>query len=228
MSATPGKPISKAQKREKAVKNGGAVFSNGAIDANRTSDQRHHEPCTLPTHTMTTVKVGQEPKASGSARTWLTTAKLASLVAPDSQQAEADLWRLKYSRVEIQAVSSLLKFLPEVRSFRGLDEIALREQYFLFQGIGVIFPALTLLALAIGTPLSVMAPLIDRFLAPGDPVAHPTPLITGQHLMAALNLTPGPQIGQLLASVQLAQAEGKIATATEALEFAAQLLNRTS
>ena len=226
MSAKPVNPFS-FQKREKVIQPRGDSGRNGMSDRNgcaNPSKAHSGESSAPPAIEASEPSFNPEPKASGSARTWLTTAKLASLVAADAQQAEADLWRLKYSRVEIQAVSTLLKFVPEVRSFSSLDEISLRDQYFLFQGIGVIFPALALLALAIGIPLPVMAPLIDRFLTPGDPVAHPTPLITGQHLMAALSLTPGPRIGQLLARVQLAQAEGEISTPAEALEFAAQLL----
>jgi tRNA nucleotidyltransferase (CCA-adding enzyme) len=35
-----------------------------------------------------------------------------------------------------------------------------------------------------------------------------------------LKLPPGPQIGQLLEALQIAQAEGKISTSEEALQFA--------
>jgi tRNA nucleotidyltransferase (CCA-adding enzyme) len=54
-------------------------------------------------------------------------------------------------------------------------------------------------------------------------VAHPVPLVSGQDLMTNLRLSPGPQIGQLLAEIQLARAEGFIATPTDALEWAAKI-----
>lgn len=164
-----------------------------------------------------------EPKASGSARTWLTTAKLASLVSPETQTAEAVLWRLKYSRAEIQAVSTVLKYLPELKDAPTLEDFALKAQYLLFQGVGAVFPALAVSAVAMGSSVQTIAHLFERFLDPSDPVSHPSPIISGQDLMAHLHIPPSPQIGQLLAAIQLARAEGKIATPAEALEFAATL-----
>lgn len=166
-----------------------------------------------------------DPKASGSSRTWLTTAKLACLLSLLPERAEAQLWRLKYSRVEIQAVTTLLRFWPQVRSTARLMEMSAAEQYYLFQGIGPVFPALVVLVAASGVPLEAIAPLIERFLTPGDPIAHPSPLVTGQELMQRLHLPPGPRIGQLLAAIQLARAEGKIATPADALALAENMLD---
>ncbi|MGA1602018.1 MAG: CCA tRNA nucleotidyltransferase [Prochlorothrix sp.] len=63
--------------------------------------------------------------------------------------------------------------------------------------------------------------LIDRFLNPQDPVAHLKPLVSGQDLIQTLQLKPGPQIGQLLTELHIAQAEGQIGTKAEALALAA-------
>jgi tRNA nucleotidyltransferase (CCA-adding enzyme) len=180
------------------------------------------------------------PKASGSARNWLTTAKLAYLMAAKTTEAETQLRQLKYSRTEIQAVSTVLKFLPQLFPAHPMANpieinpaIALpaaqlnlsrREQYFLFQGVGTTFPAIAVLAIAQGLAIDAIAPLIERFLDPTDPVAHSSPVLTGQDLMTALNLPPGPLIGQLLAAIQLAKAEGLISTAAEALSLAADLI----
>jgi tRNA nucleotidyltransferase (CCA-adding enzyme) len=182
-----------------------------------------------------------EPASSGSARTWLTTAKLTSLLAPKVATAELQLRRLKYSRTEIQAVSTILRGLPtlcpdaqpadadattwQLQPFMQRD-LSLRKQYEFFQDAGATFPAIALLALALGTPLEAIAPLIERFLTPDDPVAHATPLLSGQDLMTALRVPPGPRIGRLLAAIQLARAEAKIGTAAEALQLAAELIDR--
>ncbi|MGV0025389.1 CCA tRNA nucleotidyltransferase [Phormidesmis priestleyi] len=166
---------------------------------------------------------GKLDKPSGSARNWLTIAKLATLLSPDPQQAEGQLWRLKYSRAEIQAVSTVLKNLPRFENNSHLDW-TLGEQYFFFREVGATFSALAILAIAAGTPLETIAPLIRRFLNAEDPVAHPSSLVTGQDLMSVLNLSAGPQIGQLLAALQLARAEGKIFNSQEAIAWAENLV----
>jgi tRNA nucleotidyltransferase (CCA-adding enzyme) len=165
--------------------------------------------------------LGWTAKGQGT-RSWIKIAKLACLVDSDLANAEQELWHLKYSRTEVQAVLMVL------RSLADWTEIAidshppqtLRQQYFFFRGVGSAFPAWALVAMAKGLSLEAIAPLCDRFLMPHDPVAHPLPPLTGRDLMTSLNLSPGPQIGQLLEAIQLAQAEGLICDRQEALEFA--------
>ncbi|WP_199248239.1 CCA tRNA nucleotidyltransferase [[Phormidium] sp. ETS-05] len=153
---------------------------------------------------------------------YLPIAKLACLVSPHPKTAEAELQRLKYSRAEITAVLRLLRALPETGFLR---DISIREQYFLFQEVGPMFPAFAAIAVANGIPGSSLAELMTRYLNPKDAVAHPVALVTGQELMAALPVPRGPQIGRLLEEINIAVGEGKIATPQEALKFAAQLLD---
>ncbi|MBD2097500.1 CCA tRNA nucleotidyltransferase [Trichocoleus sp. FACHB-591] len=162
-------------------------------------------------------------KLAGDHRTWITVAKLASLLSLDLAQAEVELLNLKYSRAEIQAALTIIKFLPQLQAVSVTDGLSCREQYFLFQSVGPVFPALMVRALAVGVPISVLLGLIERFLTPDDPVAHPMPLVSGQDLMTHLKLAAGPQIGQLLAEIQLARAEGLITTPANALELAAKM-----
>ena len=154
----------------------------------------------------------------------MTIAKLASLLPDDPQAAEAQLWRLKYSRAEIQAVSTVLKALPQLKSGHAIANWSLAEQYQFFQTVGTVFPAIALLGFAIKLPVEGVAMLIDRFLDPTDPVAHPSPILTGQDLISILQIPPSPQIGKLLAALQLARAEGRISTREEAVKFARSLL----
>lgn len=165
-----------------------------------------------------------QPRMSGTGRSWLKIAKLAALVAPEPELAEQELWRLKYSRAEIQAVLAVLRTIPYVQA-QKLPTLSRADQYLLFRTVGAAFPALAVLAVAMGATLAAIMPLVQRFLSPQDPVAHLVPLLSGRDLMTALNLSPGPHIGQLLESIQLAQAEGKIQTCAEALEFARGQLN---
>jgi tRNA nucleotidyltransferase (CCA-adding enzyme) len=154
-------------------------------------------------------------------RSWVKVAKLSRLVDPDPRIAEAELWHLKYSRTEVQAVLTVMR-TPMIR----LVDLSLRDQYFFFRAVGNAFPAWAMVAMALGAKMEAIAPLLERFLTPDDPVAHPVPPLTGRDLMTTLKLSPGPQIGQLLEAVQLAQAEGQIATRQEAIGFASETLRR--
>ncbi len=168
-----------------------------------------------------------QQKASGLGRSWLRIAKLVSLMDSSLPTAELQLWHLKYSRAEVQSVLTVLKHLPQLEALDVL--LASRKnQYVFFQAVGAAFPALVVLAVARGLSQEALAPLLNRFLTPTDPVAHPSPLLTGRDLMTALQLPAGPRIGQLLEALQLAQAEEKIATAQEALTFAESLIRQKS
>ena len=106
--------------------------------------------------------------------------------------------------------------------------MSLREQYFFFQNVGDAFPAACAFALATGLEKEAIGPMIDRYLDPQDPAAHPRALVTGTDLMSELNLPKGRQIGLLLTEIQIAQVEGKVSTAAEALDFAAKLLENAN
>ena len=154
----------------------------------------------------------------------LSLAKLACLLPSVPEAAESQLLRLKYSRTEIRAVVTSIKYLRQLLS-HATSPMPLREQYFFFLDVGSVFPALAVLAVVVGMPVATIAPLIDRYLNPDDQVAHPTPLVTGNDLMKALDLTASPQIGKLLTEIQIARIEGKINRREDALEFAAQLVS---
>ncbi|MFB2971534.1 CCA tRNA nucleotidyltransferase [Aerosakkonema sp. BLCC-F183] len=139
----------------------------------------------------------------------------------ENSSVEDFLKEIKYSVPEIRAVNTILKFLPQLRK----APMSVREQYFMFREVGVVFPALVLVAVAVGIPVEEIATLCDRYLTPSDIVAHPTPLVTGNDLMQALNLKPSPKIGQLLTEIQIARIEDKISTPAEAINFASQLLD---
>lgn len=151
---------------------------------------------------------------------WLSLAKLACLVSSDPQQAEAELINLKYSRAEIKGVTCVLKSLQKIE-----NEMSLSEQYFFFLEAGKNFPVVAVLAIPERVPRKVISTLIERYLNPDDQIAHPTQLVTGKELMAALNIPSGQQIGLLLTQIQIARIEGKISTPTEAIKLASQILD---
>ncbi|HIK29555.1 MAG: CCA tRNA nucleotidyltransferase [Oscillatoriaceae bacterium SKW80] len=146
-------------------------------------------------------------------------AKLVTLLAPEPALANQQLLQLKYSRAEIRAALAVIKYLPQLRK----TSPTVREQYFMFRELGDVFPALAVLAVAAGVPLAALAPLVERYLSPDDPVVHPVPLLSGETIMSALQLSPGPQVGELLTAIAIARAEGCISTPEEALQLAARL-----
>lgn len=156
----------------------------------------------------------------------LAVAKLAILADSDQTIAETQLLRLKYSNAEIKGAIELVKYLPKLQA-KPITEMFLREQYFLFRDLGIVFPALAVLAIAVGVSVDEISPLINRYLDAEDIVAHPTQLVSGNDLMEYLNVPRSPQIGQLLMEIQLARVEGIISTREEALLLANNFINKS-
>ncbi len=154
--------------------------------------------------------------------TWLAIAKIACLVSNNPEQAEIELQQLTYSRAEIRAVTTALKLLPQLQA--KADNLTLKDQYLLFRQAGAVFPVLAVLAVAKGTQKDNLTPLINCYLTPNDPVAHPQLLINGKDLMQALNIPPSPVVGELLNEIAIAQIEGKISNPSQAIALAANLL----
>jgi poly(A) polymerase/tRNA nucleotidyltransferase (CCA-adding enzyme) len=63
------------------------------------------------------------------------------------------------------------------------------------------------------------------FDADGIAATQQSPLVDGHTVMQHFSLTPGRQVGQLLAYLQEAQAAGEITTQAEALELAQSWLH---
>jgi putative nucleotidyltransferase with HDIG domain len=70
--------------------------------------------------------------------------------------------------------------------------------------------------------LDVVATLLTAYFDNSETVT-PLPLINGDELMAALRLSPGPEVGRLLEAVREAQATGEVTSREEALTLAEKL-----
>jgi tRNA nucleotidyltransferase (CCA-adding enzyme) len=147
----------------------------------------------------------------------LSISKLASLVVNLPEKAELELIELKYSRNEIRAVTTALKYLSQLQLQTNL--MSLREQYFFFLNVKDVFPILAILAVATEANWQITSSLCDRYINHQDPVAHPQILVSGNDLMEALNLKPSPKIGELLTEIQIAHIEGKISNAEDAIAW---------
>lgn len=169
--------------------------------------------------------LSDRPKSGeGVRRTLFTTAKLVGLVNPDLQVAKQTLQAMKYSKAEINLVLTVLQGLSQLRQDLSQGCLSRRQQYVLFRMVRDAFPAVAVVAIAAGIPLADIAPLVDEFLNGDSAIAHPTPLVSGQVLMSTLSLASGPLVGQLLAALELAHAEGAIATAAEAIQMAQNIV----
>ena len=153
----------------------------------------------------------------------LAIAKLAILVNPYPEKAEVELMRLKYSNAEVRSIIAVIKGLAKLSEIEVI-QMSVREQYFFFQQIGKNFPALAVAAVAKGISIEEINCLIERYINPDDPVAHPTTLLNGHDLITALKLPLGPIVGQLLTEIQIARAEEKIFTKGEAIKLAERLI----
>lgn len=162
-----------------------------------------------------------KPVPAGHYRSWIKAAKLSQMVATKPKLAEAELVALKYSRSEIQTIVTLIDIQPNIDALRK-GQCSRAQQFFLFKKAGIYFPSVSLLALAEGVPMSTVEPMVKRFLNPKDDIAHAPKLMTGNILMKQLKLQPGPQIGQILKAVELAQAEGSLKDRESAIAFVQQ------
>ncbi|MEO0409588.1 MAG: CCA tRNA nucleotidyltransferase [Cyanobacteria bacterium P01_A01_bin.135] len=178
-----------------------------------------HNPAFEP-HLLSWPKAQQQ--AAGVGRSWMKVAKL-SCLTHHPQRAEQQLWQLKCSRAEVQTVLLLLKIRQMLQAspfpppWHTLTRL---QQYGLFKQTGAAFPACAVLAIALGADAHSVANMMARFADPADPVAHPTPLLSGHDLIKQLALRPSPRIGQLLERLSEAHAEGVIDDADGALDLA--------
>jgi tRNA nucleotidyltransferase (CCA-adding enzyme) len=169
--------------------------------------------------------LSDRPKSGeGVRRTLFATAKLVGLVDPDPQIAKPTLQAMKYSKAEINLVLTVLQGLIQLRKDLSQGALSRRQQYLLFRMVRDAFPAVAVVAIAAGIPLTDIAPLMDEYLNGNSAIAHPTPLVSGQVLMSTLSLGSGPLVGQLLAALELAHAEGIIENSAEAIQMAQQMV----
>jgi tRNA nucleotidyltransferase (CCA-adding enzyme) len=146
--------------------------------------------------------------------------KFTILLSPQLESATTQMLRLTLSSVEIQIVTTVITYLPQLLG----AQMSVPEQYFWFKAVDLNFPLLVVIAIAAGVKLVNLEPLIDRYLDPHNQVAHPTPLVNGRDLVGFLEIPPSAKIGKLLTEIQLARITGQIETPAEALHFAKQLL----
>lgn len=152
-------------------------------------------------------------------RSPLAAARLACLLGSDLMIAQRALEQLKTSRVDQRILLAILGAKASLPADR-LSPLDRAAQYQFCKAAGEGFLAAVLLALAEGTAPIALAEAIGRWQDATDPVAHPSPPLTGHELMTEFGLPRGPIVGQLLAALERAQALGQIQGSESARQFA--------
>ncbi|MBR8829585.1 MAG: CC-adding tRNA nucleotidyltransferase [Chroococcopsis gigantea SAG 12.99] len=151
--------------------------------------------------------------------------KLAILVGTDVVSAQKQLLDLKYSKLEIKTIITVVRNFHSLGQKQKLNQkLTMRDQYFLFLEVGKVFPVLALFALIGEIDRYTVLDLWKCYLDPHNNIAHPQPLLTGTDLIKKLNLSPGPLIGKLLTEVQIAHLEGKVDDVESAIDYAKGLI----
>ncbi len=145
----------------------------------------------------------------------------------------AERWRL--SRRAAAVVERLVRHHLRPMHLAQSGPVTRRARHRFFRDLGDDAGALLLLALADAAalqgddPLEVWAGEGGRVLrelmagaADERALAAAPPLVTGEDVMAAFALPPGPEVGHLLARAREAQALGQVATREEALALLAR------
>jgi tRNA nucleotidyltransferase (CCA-adding enzyme) len=150
----------------------------------------------------------------------LAIAKLIYLLPSDRVTVVSRLHTLNVSSGESKLILTAIDCLPRLIA----GNLSLTDLYFWFQSVGKAVPLLMILALAQGIMMETLKPIIDRYIDPLDLIAHPTPILTGDDLIAILNIPPSPIIGKLLTAIHLARINGEISDRDDAIIFAKEFL----
>ena len=145
--------------------------------------------------------------------------KLTMFLSETPAEAEQTLARLKYSRAEVRAVLALKEAWRDAGGEAALRGLSVRSQYFWFKRLNGNFPAYVLYGLASGLSPETITPYIEHYLNPNDSIAHPQALLKGQELIEKLGVPRGPEIGHWLTEIAIAQAEGRLQSPQDALDW---------
>lgn len=151
--------------------------------------------------------------------------------------ARERLKEMRLSRDEIALVELLINHHMYPAHLAQSDPLTRRAVYRYFRATGDAGVEVVLLSLAdhLATwgpylqaerwtrRLEVAETLLIGYFEQREKTVMPYPLVTGEDLMAALGLAPGPEVGQLLETIKEAQAAGEISTKDEALALAARI-----
>ena len=145
---------------------------------------------------------GLEPQEQAWA---LPLARLATLLPP------AALGRLRASRQWQQRSARLRAWWQELETCPDPESLAEPRRLRLHGDLAAVLPAWLL-----RLPATLASRWIIRWRQPGDPLFHPASPLDGRQLQQALELPPGPVLGELIRHLTLERAFGRIPVADPA------------
>lgn len=152
-----------------------------------------------------------------------------------SDIAEALLTRLKFSRKDIQIITSIIEHhLRPLNLFNQPAPPSDESFYRLFraagtEALGVLLCATSDLAAARGVLadpardaqfVTLIHRMLDYYYSKFYPAISTPELVKGRDLMAFLQMKPGPLMGELLKEIRESQLTGLLTTREDALDFA--------
>ncbi len=136
---------------------------------------------------------------------------------------------LRYSEAEAALARSITRCRPRASAMEaGITDLE-AHRYFRDCGVAGIEAALLYLATSFAksptqdlweVQVGVARKLFETWFEKHDEIVNPAQLLRGDELATALNLSPGPIIGELLAAIAEQQVQAKVSSKDEALEFA--------
>ena len=136
---------------------------------------------------------------------------------------------LRFSEAEAARARSIMRHRPRVAELEGDMTDLGAHRYFRESGSPGVEAVLLYLAISFAQSppqeiwelkVSVARKLLEAWFESYERIVDPPRLLRGDELAAALDLRPGPLIGELLAAIAEQQVEGSIESEKEALEFA--------
>jgi tRNA nucleotidyltransferase/poly(A) polymerase len=154
--------------------------------------------------------------------------------AVSARLAQHRLQQLHLSNEACRTVKHIVAGHMRPLHLASTGSLTRRAVYRYFRKTGVTGPDIALLSLADclathETPaesrtwpllLDTVSRLLNEYFNHFEESVKPPPLVSGRELIQALGLTPGPEVGRLLALIQEAQAVGEISTLEEAIQLA--------
>jgi tRNA nucleotidyltransferase/poly(A) polymerase len=144
---------------------------------------------------------------------------------------------LRLSNDESARLDSIIRHHMRPMMLRNAPEVSRRAIYRFWNAVGRFGIGICLFTLAdylgmVGTHLEladwikhlqVVEALLDAYFNRKAELVTPPTLVTGNDLMSALALAPGPEVGRLLKLIGEAQAAGEVSTAEQAIVLAEKL-----